>query len=153
MIQRIQSLFILVSIGANLALFFLPLLFVHEAMTVTPFDVHLCATKDPLGIYRVNYALIITTSANVILLFAALFLFKKRHAQIRMTQFSLILQILIIAGIFFYADLFLEPFKMKTTINFHWGAYISLIPLLTNFLAVRAIKKDEALIRAADRLR
>lgn len=101
----------------------------------------------------VNYALIALGMLNVILLLLAIFSFKKRSRQITLGKLAIITQILLIAGIFFGYEVGIISLEEGLTPHYHWGAFISLVPLLTNFLAVRAVKKDEALIRAADRLR
>jgi len=38
-------------------------------------------------------------------------------------------------------------------VDYGVGAYLPLIPFVFIFLAIKAIKKDEALVRAADRIR
>jgi hypothetical protein len=38
-------------------------------------------------------------------------------------------------------------------IDYEFGAYLTIFPLFFIYLALRFIKKDEALVRAADRIR
>ena len=75
--------------------------------------------------------------------------------------FLFLLGLLLLAGavLFFwavdsYADLVASGFGgAKAAVTWALGAYLPLASLIFLFLAQRAIKKDEALVRAADRLR
>ena len=40
-----------------------------------------------------------------------------------------------------------------TSFQFHWALCFPLIAIILNYLAMRAIGRDEAMIHAADRLR
>ena len=96
-----------------------------------------------------------------------IFLFKNRRLQMRLTTLGFMTTLAYIFLLFFwavdkYADA-LSNAAMFRSINFidHakpeviWGvgAFIPMAALVFFFLAQRAIRKDEALVRAADRLR
>ena len=77
-------------------------------------------------------------------------LFKKRMLQIRLTIFSTILLI----G--YYATLVTFIFMLKEesmTFSPSWTVCLPLVAIILNWLAIRAIGKDEVLVKAYDRLR
>ena len=41
----------------------------------------------------------------------------------------------------------------ETSFQFHWALCFPLIAIILNYLAIRAIGRDEAMVHAADRLR
>ncbi len=43
--------------------------------------------------------------------------------------------------------------NLDQRLHYRYGSYLPLVSLLFTFLAVRFVKRDEALIRSADRLR
>lgn len=78
-----------------------------------------------------------------------IFLFKKRILQIRLTIFSSVMLIgyylTLVAYVFMLVD--------ETTFSVSWTVCLPLVSLILNWLAIRAIGADEALVRAYDRLR
>lgn len=90
---------------------------------------------------------------------AAIFLFKRRTLQVRMVAFAFLLNVVYAFLVFFwavdhYADLLSAGMGgAKPAMTWTLGAYTPLASLVFFFLAQRAIKKDEAMVKAADRLR
>lgn len=88
-----------------------------------------------------------------------LFLFKNRRLQVRMVAFAFLLNVVYAFLLFFwgvdhYADLLSAGMGgTKPEVVWYVGAYAPLASMVFFFLAQRAIKKDEARVRAADRLR
>jgi cytochrome bd-type quinol oxidase subunit 2 len=94
-----------------------------------------------------------------------IFLFKNRRLQMRLTTLGFMSTLIYVFLLFFwavdkYADvlsndgmlkIFLADAKPEVT----WcaGAFVPMAALVFFFLAQRAIRKDEAMVRAADRLR
>ena len=89
----------------------------------------------------------------------AIFLFKRRTLQVRLTAFGFILSVVYAFLLFFwavdhYADLLSAGMGgVKPEVTWYVGAYAPLASMVFLFLAQRAIRKDEALVKAADRLR
>lgn len=89
----------------------------------------------------------------------AIFLFKHRTLQVRLTAFGFILSVVYAFLLFFwavdhYADLLSAGMGgVKPEVTWYVGAYAPLASMVFLFLAQRAIRKDEALVKAADRLR
>ena len=84
-----------------------------------------------------------------ILSFVTIFLFKKRMLQIRLTIFSSVMLIgyymALVAMIFMLAE--------DTSFTPSWTVCLPLVAIILNWLAIRGIGADEALVKAYDRLR
>ena len=132
MIQRIQSVYLLLVTGLLIASMCLPV------GSIIDFNGAANVFK-PLGLMLA-----------AIIAFATIFLFKNRILQIRMVIFnSLLLVGYYLAFLAFYFVLRSDD----TSFQFHWALCFPLIAIILNYLAMRAIGRDEAMIHAADRLR
>lgn len=148
MIQRIQTVYLLVVIGLLVTGMCLPLGYFTDAEAVV-------YTFSPLGIsagtaFQSSWGLFCILLLSAMIALATIFLFKNRMLQIRMTIFNTILLIgFYLAFIAFYLVLSkeLESFRI------HWALCLPLVAVILNYLAIRAIGKDEVLVKAADRLR
>lgn len=147
MIQRIQTIFILVAGLLIAALFVLP--FAHISVDEV---IHIFNAKgissDEILIFN-GLPIMIFIGIITVLHFVIIFLYKKRIRQIRFLSFTIIL-LLGLFGMFFYFTYagFTEPkvaFKVSVT--------FPILAIILDYLAIRAIGKDEALIRSMDRIR
>ncbi len=96
------------------------------------------------------WALFVILLMSALLALVTLFLFKKRLLQIRLTLFGTIL----LVG--YYATLLAFVFLLKeegSTFVPSWTVCLPLVSIILNWLAIRAIGKDEILVKAYDRLR
>ena len=89
---------------------------------------------------------------SAIIAFCTIFLFRNRMLQVRMTIFSSLLLI----G--YYIAFFVFMFMLKNDLdamNFQlgWALCLPVICIILNYLAFRAIYRDELMVKAADRLR
>lgn len=141
MIQRIQSIYLFIAVLLSAALFYLPL-----------FEVP-AGTADAAKQFMItnNALLLVLNSAIGILAFVIIFLFMNRPLQMRLCRLALILIFIMIGLLFYTSDAILNGLDQKVT--FKIGTYLPLIQVVIIFLAHRAIKKDEKLVRSADRLR
>ena len=84
-----------------------------------------------------------------VLAFGTIFLFKKRMLQIRLTIFSSVVLIgyylALVAYIFMLAE--------NTSFTPSWTFCLPFVGIILNWLAIRGIGADEALVKAYDRLR
>ncbi|MDR0962884.1 MAG: DUF4293 domain-containing protein [Mediterranea sp.] len=152
MIQRIQTLYLLIATALLVAALCLPLgQFVgDDSITVSVFK--------PLGItlhngdFYATWGLFGILLLSGIILLATIFLFKNRMLQIRMTVFSMILLVgyYIVFGVFLYM-LLREDAVGRYQIG--WSLCLPAISIILSYLAFRAIYRDEVMVRAADRLR
>jgi len=158
MIQRIQTVFLFLAIIAVILLAFFPLatfysqtgiyvLKVYELESITP------GTEIPF-IPWIFAPLAVTALVVLILNVIALLSYKNRIRQIKMTQVSILLNILFIVALMFYYVPTIEE-NTSTTVEYSEsiGVYLPLISLVFTLIAQHFIKKDEKLVRSVDRLR
>ena len=142
MIQRKQTLFLLGSTCISVLLLYLPLFELLPETTSTEIRKLTIST---------NALLLILNGAIGILSFVSIFLFKNRNLQIRMCNLALLLTCVLIGLIFFLADSMSSGMNQK--IHYVYGTYLPLFQILFIFLATLFIRRDEKLVRSADRLR
>ncbi len=152
MIQRIQTLFLLLALVCMAVFYFVPFGSL-ELTTETGI------TDVPMGLYGVDFGeehystlpLLILLSFVVLILIFTIFLFKHRILQMRICVFNLILA-LGCSGLAFF---FLYQASEKFATNYSTSILVVLPVVAAIFiaLAIRGIAKDEALIRSIDRIR
>lgn len=158
MIQRIQTVFLLLAIAATVCQFFFPLasffseyayykLYIHELKGMTP-DV-----ESPFSAFF-TFPLLITNVAAGLIMLLTIFLYKKRRLQMRMLRIAFLMLLVFIALLFFYFVPAVED-EIGAIPDYQsdYGIYFPFIALIFMILADRYIKKDEKLVRASDRLR
>lgn len=155
MLQRIQSVYLLLASLVIFALFLFPL--VHNVYVAG-----VPSTIKVTGIYQdVNGAqastesfigLIAATAVVAILPLILIFLYKNRKQQVMLCYGFIVV-------IFGYSFWMAETVKSYTggvslnTNNFGIGALLSSVSIILVLLAAKAIQRDEKLVRSADRLR
>ena len=149
MIQRIQSLYLLLASGAFGSLFALPFLTTeatNPAATVPQL------ADGSLNLFD-NIGLIGLACMSIALAFATIFLFKNRNLQGRFAGLGMLVGILllILAGVATQGVRSAVPADGTVQFGLGWGAPV--LGLLSFWLASRAIKKDEQLVKSMDRLR
>lgn len=153
MIQRIQSVFLLVAAIVTIVLIFMPVgdIYTAEAQyTFTCFNVHL--PNGQVVMSTLYIALILILSACLSLY--AIFKYKDRMKQTRIVSINmLVFLVAIMLMIWVYPDyIFQKKFEMAG-FRFNYWIMIFVLPPVCMFLANRFIRKDEQLVRSADRLR
>ncbi|MDD2560372.1 MAG: DUF4293 domain-containing protein [Bacteroidales bacterium] len=153
MIQRIQSLYLFVAgLLLTLALFMPWISFFGqegELYQLKAFTLEQVLGKgaQAFSFWALGALLIIAASLALI----SLFLFKNRNLQSRFCVFNAILLIgfyLVFLIFFLYTRNSLDA-----TPGLNFGLALPLIALILNFMALRAINKDEALVQSYHRLR
>jgi len=136
MIQRIQSLWLLLAAACISASFKFPFYSGTSAKGLSPYELN--ATE--------NILLILTTTAVGGLALFTLFIFKNRTLQLRLCVLGIFLEALLI---------FLYYREVKTFVQgtYSLTAILHSIIVLAFFLAARGINKDDKLIKDSDRLR
>lgn len=150
MIQRIQTIYLLlVVILGTLLCFFSPVQFLMpeatEYVSLMPFD---------------KWALAIITVVIPVLALVNIFLFKHRLLQSRLNIVNVILCFGYYAMLALYIAYIVKGHELlgsSTLTGAEWylsiWASIPLVNIVLTMMATRRILKDEALVRAADRLR
>lgn len=136
MIQRIQSLYLVIAILLNGVLsFYLPL-------WITSDNVEIFAISQPIAISLFLLSVLI----SIITLFS----FKRRKRQFVLGRINIILNFVLV-GVFAYWTLSL-PGEMDISEK-GIGMLLPIISIVFIALANKAIKKDEDLVKSVDRLR
>ena len=161
MLQRIQTLFLLIVIIAGIVLMFVPLAVYYSEMGYY-IKFFLYGVKnlahDPFGaesprLFSAFFGkpLLIVQIVNIIIVSFTIFKFKKRTLQLKLNQLNIFLHVILVGGIFYYSTI-IET-KVQATPVYGLGVTLPLISIIALFLANYFIRKDERLVRSADRLR
>lgn len=151
MIQRIQSVWLLLAAIVMSALFYLN---VYSVVVPSALDMPPKMINDYLSVISIknNFLALGLAGASTLLSLVTIFLFKKRKQQISLTW----LNILLCIGLAFWLYVGLNNFWSAYPEN---GGHISIglfLPVVTVFLlllTLRGLRKDEKLIKSLDRLR
>ncbi|MGQ7870304.1 DUF4293 domain-containing protein [Sunxiuqinia sp. sy24] len=147
MIQRIQTLYMFIAAVLIGSLFGLPFAEIVANNELFLFNIKGISQNGEL----VNNGLPIMLFIGLILLLhvVAIFLYKKRVTQMRVLTFTIIL-LLGLFGMFYFFTYY--DFK-GADISFKLSVVFPLIAIVMDYLAIRNIGKDEALIRSVNRIR
>ncbi len=147
MIQRIQTIYILIAGLLVATLFKLKLADISvdgELMELVGKGIYKAETLVFNGL-----PLLIFTGIITVLHLVVIFMYKKRIVQIRMLVFTIILLIGLF-GMFFY---FTYAGFDGAKVAFKIPIVFPIIAVVLDWLAIRAIGKDEALVRSLNRIR
>jgi glucan phosphoethanolaminetransferase (alkaline phosphatase superfamily) len=95
----------------------------------------------------------ILNGISILLTVVIIFMYKKRSVQVKLGQLNLLLLASVIAVVFFDLDDYAKSFGENTEPNYSFFMILPLLSLIANYLGIHFVKKDEELVRAADRLR
>lgn len=152
MLQRIQTVYLLIIVALTIATLFLPLAVLQSGELFT-FDATGISTMaaQPELVYPTwgLFALAIVISLLALL---TVFLFKRRILQIRLCVFNAILMLGFYGLFAFFCwsldrEMEISSLTPKIVLSF------PLVSLILDYLAIRNIGADEALVRSLDRLR
>lgn len=160
MIQRIQSLYLLLVAFCGLAMYFFTVVsLVPEKVSADNSVYHFNALQverisndasellmRPWPILVLN-ALLVAGAVYVILLY------RNRTSQIRFTHILFLGALAELVLILFDAESLKSSTGMSHMLSFNAWSLLPVLMLLFTRLALAAIKRDEALVRSADRLR
>lgn len=160
MIQRIQSVYLLLAALTLALLFMLPLYTVDLVVdgNTKLFKIMVTGTYEK-GITDVAYTLIrvnrpqfFITSIMILGLLVCIFLYRDRKRQLRVVRLWIILEFALMIFLLSMAKHEMNILG-KSSAKYGYGAFLPSLSVVFTALASRAIRKDEALVRAADRLR
>jgi len=150
MIQRIQTLYLLAVVALGIALIWLPVVqFVtpEEASVLQIWELTALGGVPIQGVW----GLLVTTLLIPILALIDIFLYNKRLLQARLNIFTVML------CLGYYGVLAIYIWQAKLALGVDWHilpcASFPLVCMVLTLMATRRILKDEALVRAADRIR
>lgn len=180
MIQRIQSFWLVLAACCMALCLMFPVAEYHLSLPSTgqtveaefnllakdnPEMLNQIANLDPVVVYSQQasgfrtWPLIVLTVVVALIALICVFLYKNRVRQMRIVAVAFLINVIDVFLVFFWAvDAYgktLMRAMQGTELQITWfvGAYAPLVSLVLLILAHRAIKRDEAKVRAADRLR
>ena len=164
MIQRIQTLFLIIAFIATSLLLFFPIANIteytqvqSEALETDYYKLSATGFNDPSPVSIPQLSsytflpLIIITVMILILIVYTIFRYKNRSHQLKLVKMGIFLNIILVAGLFLnYPKLFIDS---QIDIEPDLGVYFPLISLIFLVIVYRYILKDEKLVKSVDRLR
>ena len=158
MIQRIQTVYLSLAFVAIALLFAFPLANFFSETGAYVFSVTGLKNMVPGeadAFKPVLFLPIIIVAAGIALIaLYTIFQYKNRLFQIKLTNIGVLLAIALIMGIFFlYIPMIEKKIAIVPDYSKAFGIYLPLVALVFLVMANRAIKRDDKLVRSADRLR
>lgn len=149
MIQRIQTIYLLIVSILLIVMMLIPVGHFYTETNVAEMTNLAIITANGTADYT-PWALFVLLLLSTILAFAAIFLYKKRMLQIRLTVFSTI----ILIGYYITCAVFaVSTLSTYGSFTPSWSICLPFISIILNWLAIRAIRKDEALVRSYNTIR
>lgn len=155
MIQRVQSIWLVLAVITLICMFFLPL-FTKTAdggkYGVYTSGIHTEINVESVEQYSVSFAIptITLNIAAALLCFAAIFFFKNRSLQKKIIIVAFF-AVILLAILCFYSGQQLPGGLTGSSMTA--GTFLPVVALVFCLLAIRGIRNDEQLLRSADRLR
>lgn len=150
MIQRIQTVYLFLAALGLGSQFFLP----YAAAPAGSVTDAAATFSDGVFDLKDRTGLLVSTAIAAILAAAAIFLFKNRSLQSRVTSigsFATALLAILLAAQFFF--LMKETGAQMNGVRYQAGLAMPAVAAVLLWLANRNIRKDESLVRSMDRLR
>lgn len=154
MIQRIQTVYLLIAEMLIGALFFVPL------AEIAGKDGHIYRL-DIKGIYleaalkseliQSGFFLTLLCGVSLVTLLLAIFKYKNRPLQMRLSRIGIIILCGLVGMIYYYAWSIANGISGTFSLKIYF--VFPLIASILIYLAIRAINKDEILVRSIDRIR
>jgi peptidoglycan/LPS O-acetylase OafA/YrhL len=160
MIQRIQSLYLLLISVCSIVLLFFPIFSLVPDATSSDSSIYMFymfgfqLIKDGTDSVLVRYWPV--TILNFLIMISALliiFKYKNRPLQLKLTGLLIFLGILMVTLLAYETSQLQIVFGAKHYLMFGWVGSLIILQIVLARLAMVAIKKDNQLVKSADRLR
>jgi hypothetical protein len=158
MLQRIQTVFLAIAAIASILLFFFPLANYYSDVNgnykLFIYGIR-CMDPEPRVAFSAYFTLplVFLNLFSLIFSVAAVFNYRNRFLQMRIGAFNLITNIVLLMVIFFFYATRIQGMTQIEPDYRYLGMSLPLVAILCLVLANRFIKKDEKLVKSADRLR
>lgn len=157
MIQRIQSVFLLLSIVAMVVMLFSPLWTKENLQTgdvvVLTTTALVYTQKAKIVTQQTTIYIAILAFTSIAFAFLSIFSYKNRMRQVMYNMLNILVLIGVLACLIYFSNkgegLLTNPIKG----NFGLGYFMPAFAVLMNSLANRFIRRDEKLVKSVDRLR
>ncbi|MFP4023507.1 MAG: DUF4293 domain-containing protein [Thiohalospira sp.] len=152
MVQRVQSVYLFVVTLLMASIFFYPYAeLLAENGEVFVFQFNGLAFFEEDSIYSLTIPPIILLSIIVLISFTSIFFYKKRIFQMRINLINIFLMIGYLGLNYYYIQSFSS--QLNGVVSYKITVVFPFVSAIITYLAIRAIGKDEALIRSMDRIR
>jgi hypothetical protein len=156
MIQRIQTVYLALVFLLVAAMSFLPLIVFHADETVFYMNLFRFEGGANFALHPVLpniWPLPILASLLAILSIISIFRFRNRRQQLLINSLNMLVNFGLLVLIFVFADAAAKLVEVEDRVIYDVAAYFPILTVLFLILANRSIRKDEKLVKAADRLR
>lgn len=155
MIQRIQSLYMFLGMLIAISMFFLPIAeFGTYENEVLRFKFLEFQPYAGLGLKRqILLTPVITNIIVAVLLLVNIFLYKNRKLQRRLLMIIVVINLGTLGTSFYAADQIQNLAQVTSKASYQIGVYLPLVIMVLLVLANNSIRKDDKLVKSADRLR
>lgn len=167
MLQRIQTIFMLIAAIAMILMLFFPIwekadaniegekreYAIMDAFKLM-YEQHIKETNEVqlLGTQNTILLSVGAIGAALVMLFSV-FQYKNRMTQVKLNALFSLLTAGVLVGMYLYISKANNLFDPQLQGNFLIGFYLPILAMFNNFLANRFIRKDEKLVKSMDRLR
>ncbi|WP_316793552.1 DUF4293 domain-containing protein [Pedobacter frigoris] len=154
MIQRIQSIWLLLAALTLICLFFTPIM--SKNVDTTEYLLYIdgqhqsAKMADGAQLNGTPIGAMIANGIAILVCLVSIFQFKNRPMQKRLIMINMIL--IIVTAALSALNTSLLPGGMNGA-SIHIGSSLFVLALIFSMLSIRGIRKDEQLLRSADRLR
>ena len=152
MLQRIQTVYLAIALILLGLMAWLPLAEISVADTVYSFSTKGVVHESSGKVLQNGIPLMVMLGIALLLQVVIIFGYKKRIQQMRLATYNIILMLGMI-GLFFYFKYATFKDMEVDLVNYKIALVFPFVAAILNYLAIRAIGKDEALVRSIDRIR
>jgi len=154
MIQRIQTVYLLLSMVLIFLVFIFPLseLLVNENLIYIFRYRGIYELTDNSEVLTIpSIPLSILLGVILIIILVSIFLFKNRMLQMRLSIINIMLMLGSYGLAYYY--IYIAFNELGATVYFSLAATFPLISVILTYMALRGMKKDEKLVKSLDRIR
>lgn len=151
MIQRIQTVFLLLAAILMGVTAFSPILSIASGVSSYPFFSYGVGEFPDLEFH--SWGILTFAVLSSLLSFIAIFLYKKRKVQINVGYIIALLIVAYYATAAVYLNAYLDKIGEARFIGIQYGIILPVVALIFDILAILRIKKDEKLVKSLDRIR
>ena len=147
MIQRIQSIYLLLAAILMAVTAFSPVLVLNEGLTLFSYGV-----KDADLLVKPTWGIVFMAGVSALLSFISIFMYSNRKKQSNVVFMSALVLVFYYLTAVVYLASYLSSFPEGIN-TVAYGIVLPVVALIFLLLANKAIKKDEKLVRSLDRIR
>ncbi len=156
MLQRIQTVYLALVFVVIAIMSFLPLVIFHAGDQVFYLNLFRFVGVEGTEVQPIlpnPWMLPILSAGVAIISGVSIFRYQNRKQQIKLNMFSMLLNFGLLAALFIMAESVAKLEPVNDTVIYDIASYFPIITVLLLIFANRSIRKDEKMVREADRLR